>query len=102
MAFLFFAGKNGGFCPPAGGYQRFKRLAARIGCPKARFHDIRHTFAVISLQSGDDIKTVQSNLGHATASFTLDIYGHVSDKMRGTSADRIERYIDSTIPFPYP
>ena len=101
-AFFVFTDKKGGFFTPAGIYQRFKRLAARIGCPKVRFHDIRHTFAVISLQSGDDIKTVQSNLGHATASFTLDIYGHVSDKMRGTSADRIERYIDSTIPFPYP
>ena len=38
-------------------------------------------------------KTVQSNLGHATASFTLDVYGHVSQKMRQQSADRMEEFI---------
>ena len=47
----------------------------------------------ISLESGDDIKTVQTNLGHATASFTLDVYGHISQKMRQQSADRMEQFI---------
>ena len=58
-----------------------------------RFHDLRHTYAVNSLKAGDDIKTVQANLGHATASFTLDVYGHVSQKMRQQSADRMETFI---------
>ena len=43
--------------------------------------------------SGDDIKTVQENLGHATAAFTLDRYGHVTEQMRKESADRMERFI---------
>ena len=29
---------------------------------------------------------LQENLGHATASFTLDVYGHVSDKMKQDSS----------------
>ena len=29
---------------------------------------------------GDDVKTVQENLGHVTAAFTLDVYGHISEK----------------------
>ena len=37
------------------------------------------------------IKTVSSNLGHATVAFTLDVYGHVSDKMKQDSADRMDR-----------
>ncbi len=37
---------------------------------------------MLSLENGDDIKTVQGNLGHATAAFTLDVYGHVSDRMK--------------------
>ena len=55
----------------------FKKVAAAIGAPDCRVHDLRHTFAVLSLQNGDDIKTVQGNLGHATAAFTLDVCGHV-------------------------
>ena len=52
-----------------------------------------HSYAVAAIESGDDIKTVQSNLGHATASFTLDVYGHVSQKMHQQSAERMEEFI---------
>ena len=61
------------------------------------FHDLRHSFAVTSLQAGDDIKTVQANLGHATAAFTLDVYGHVSEKMRRDSATRMQKFYESKI-----
>ena len=71
----------------------YKKLVASIGRPDARFHDLRHTYAVTALQEGDSIKTVQSNLGHATASFTLDVYGHVSEKMRKGSSDMMDAYI---------
>lgn len=75
-------------------YNNFKRIAKSINAPNARVHDLRHTYAVNSLQEGDDFKTVQSNLGHATASFTLDIYGHVSDRMKEESARRQQAYIE--------
>ena len=70
----------------------FKKIIATVGAPDCRVHDLRHTFAVLSLQNGDDIKTVQSNLGHATAAFTLDVYGHVSERMKDESAARMEAY----------
>ena len=66
----------------------FKRIVKRIGLPDARIHDLRHTYAVNCIRAGDDIKTVQSNLGHATAAFTLDVYGHFTDDMRSVSAQR--------------
>ncbi len=62
--------------------------------PIFRLHDLRHTFAVVSLENGDDVKTVQENLGHATASFTLDVYGHVNDRMRNESSERMENFIN--------
>ena len=68
-----------------------------MGIPDMRFHDLRHSYAVISLRSGDDIKTVQENLGHATASFTLDVYGHVTEDMRKASADRLENYMKAVM-----
>lgn len=74
-------------------YREFKRVAAAIGRPDARFHDLRHSYAVASIHSGDDIKTLQENLGHATAAFTLDVYGHVTTQMKQDSADRMEKFI---------
>ena len=64
-----------------------------LGISEARFHDLRHSYAVAALQSGDDVKTVQENLGHHTAAFTLDVYGHVSEKMKRESAERMESFI---------
>lgn len=74
-------------------YHNFKRIAASIGLPEARLHDLRHSYAVAALRAGDDIKTVQGNLGHHTASFTLDTYGHVTEEMKRASANRMEAFI---------
>ena len=90
---LVFTGPFGGYLSYRTVYDCFKRLAAKIGAPKARVHDLRHTYAVVCLESGVDIKTLQENLGHATATFTLDIYGHVSQKMRQQSAVKLESFI---------
>lgn len=76
-------------------YRAYKKVVASIGRPDARFHDLRHSYAVAAIRSGDDIKTVQGNLGHATAAFTLDVYGHVTDQMKQASADRMEAFIKS-------
>ncbi len=75
----------------------FKKLVRSIGMPALRFHDLRHSFAVASLRSGDDVKTVQENLGHASAAFTLDVYGHVTPQMRRASAARMEAYIQRVV-----
>ena len=73
--------------------KHFKAVIERANIPSdVRFHDLRHSFAVTSLYSGDDVKTVQANLGHATAQFTLDVYGHVTQKMRQESAMRMQAF----------
>ena len=90
------------FTDPLGKYlvrrtvvKHFKKISERAGISDdARFHDLRHSFAVTSLYAGDDIKTVQANLGHATAQFTLDVYGHVTQKMRQDSANRMQQFYD--------
>ena len=74
-------------------YHNYKRIVASIGLPDARLHDLRHSYAVAALRAGDDIKTVQGNLGHHAASFTLDVYGHVTEEMKKASAERMEQFI---------
>ena len=76
-------------------YQNFKRIMRKLGKPNLRFHDLRHTYAVNSLRAGDDIKTVQENLGHATASFTLATYAHATPGMKRESAKRMTEFIRS-------
>lgn len=73
----------------------FKAILNSLGIKQRRFHDLRHTYAVASIRAGDDIKTVQENLGHHTAAFTLDTYGHVTTEMRRDSANRMEALIRS-------
>ena len=92
---LVFTNEVGGYLSYRTVYDCFKRLMVKIGSPETRFHDLRHTYAVLAIKSGDDIKTVQENLGHATAAFTLDVYGHVTAQMRRDSADRMEQVIQS-------
>lgn len=79
-------------------YYCYKRIVTKMGIPHARFHDLRHTYAVLSIKNGDDIKTVQDNLGHATAAFTLDVYGHTTAEMKRASANRMETFIGDLLP----
>lgn len=95
---LVFTNELGGHLTQNYTYRHFKKIVSGIGIPDARLHDLRHTFAVSSLQSGNDVKTVQEALGHHTAAFTLDVYGHVTEEMRKASADRLETFINSVKP----
>lgn len=69
-----------------------RRFGEQIGVEGLRFHDLRHTYAVSSIRAGDDIKTISSNLGHATVSITLDVYAHYTEGMKQESSERMERY----------
>ena len=90
-----FTNELGGHLKAITVYKNFKKVMVQLGYDNVRFHDLRHSYAVASIKSGDDIKTVQENLGHATASFTLDVYGHVTDQMKQASAARMEQFIRS-------
>jgi len=74
-------------------YLAFKKVMRRLHLDATRFHDLRHTYAVNRLKSGDDIKAVQENLGHQTAAFTLDVYAHATSSMKHASANRMDQYI---------
>lgn len=88
-----FTSPNGTHFTHAAVYNSFKKQARKHGYPQMRFHDLRHTFAVFSIQAGDDIKTLQNNLGHHSAAFTLDVYGHCCDEMKRISAQKMQCFI---------
>ena len=92
---LVFTNAAGSFLSHRTVYDCFKRIVKSIGMETMLFHDLRHSYAVASIKNGDDIKTVQENLGHATAAFTLDVYAHATNQMKKASADRMEQYIQN-------
>lgn len=69
-----------------------KRLGEKIGKPGFTFHSLRHSYAVASIRAGDDLKTIQSNLGHAGISITMDTYAAFTEDMAKASAERMEAY----------
>jgi integrase len=61
----------------------------KIGRPTFRVHDLRHTCASLWLGAGADPKVVQRILGHASATMTMDLYGHLIDTNLWDSAKRV-------------
>lgn len=90
---MIFTRSNGMFVRFKTLYVHFKAIVKRMGRPEVRFHDVRHTYATLSLQSHVDPKTLSEALGHATVAFTLDVYGHSNADMRQQAADQLERLI---------
>jgi integrase len=76
---LIFPNRTGGVMHPSTVTDdRFKPLLDRAGLPRStRFHDLRHTCATVLLSRGVDVVSVQRLLGHASASMTLNVYGHM-------------------------
>lgn len=91
---LVFTNAHGGNLAIFTFYNSLKKVFTGIGRPDARPHDLRHTAATVAIASGADIKSVQSLLGHATASFTLNVYAHTSEKMMEDTAARVQNYYD--------
>ena len=57
--------------------ERFESILTRAGIRRIRFHDLRHTFASLSIEAGVDVKTLQGIMGHSSITVTMDVYGHL-------------------------
>jgi len=84
------------FCRPGGSPEdptiigrRFTRRVRRLATvPAIGLHGLRHTHATLLLEAGVDVKTVSERLGHDNVQTTLDLYGHVTSRMRSNAAAR--------------
>jgi integrase len=94
------------FTAPLGGPLReskfvpgyFKPAVAAVGLPPTlRFYDLRHTAASLLIREGASVKAVQRQLGHATASITLDTCGHLFPDELDELAGRLEDLHDRAL-----
>lgn len=103
---MFPSPKTGTYWSPDALGRVHKKLLKSAGIDIAvRFHDLRHTFATMAMQSGVDVKTLSSMLGHYSAGFTLDTYTHVTNGMQQSAADKVGGFmaeVTGTAPAPEP
>ncbi|UCF82632.1 MAG: site-specific integrase, partial [Desulfobacteraceae bacterium] len=64
--------------------------------PKMRFHDIRHTYARLMIDQGENIKYIQSQLGHSSPTVTWNVYAHLMKPVNQEAANRLEDKIFGT------
>ncbi len=90
---LVFAREDGAPVHPDYFSQTFDRTVKRLGLPKIRLHDLRHTHATLGLAAGVHVKVIADRLGHATTSFTQDVYIHAIPAVEEDAADQIANIV---------
>ena len=94
---LFVSPKTGTMFDPDAFRRTHDKILKAIGAEHIRFHDLRHTFATLSLKYGVDVKTLSGALGHYDAGFTLSTYTHATEGMKRDAADTIGSVISQTM-----
>lgn len=95
--YMFPSPKTGGMFDPDSFRHTHEKILKAIGTEHIRFHDLRHTFATLSLKNGVDVKTLSSTLGHYSAGFTLSTYTHATPDMMREAADTMGNVIDRAV-----
>jgi len=91
---LVFANEAGAAINHSNMVQRhFLKALHDAGLPRIRFHDLRHTYASILLQQGENIKYIQTQLGHSSPTVTLNVYSHLMKTENQEAACRLEETI---------
>jgi integrase len=95
--YMFPSPKTGTMFDPDSFRHTHDKILKAIGTEHIRFHDLRHTFATLSLKNGVDVKTLSSTLGHYSAGFTLSTYTHATPEMMREAANTMGDVIGQAI-----
>lgn len=88
-----FATDGGAAVRPSDLTAAFRAAADAAGLPKRHhLHSLRHTYATYLLSTGTSFKEAQELLGHASATTTLNVYGHVVPGRKSEAADAYIRW----------
>ena len=91
---LVFTGAHGLPLDGTGLTKRFQALLERVGLPRMRFHDLRHSSASLLLSQHIPARVVMERLGHSTINLTLDTYSHVIQALNQEAADAMDRVLN--------
>lgn len=76
-------------------WTRKNGIIGSLGKP-ITLHGLRHTFATMGVESGMDIKSLSSILGHARADMTLNIYASDDEQAKKIAMGRMGDYLSQS------
>jgi len=89
---LVFPNEDGNPMDPDNMVKReFLPALRRAGLRQLPFHSLRHSFTALLIAQGENIKYIQSQLGHASVQTTLDRYGHLLPATHKEAALRLDQ-----------
>ena len=71
----------------------FEPSLTKAQLPRIRFHDLRHTYASLLIEQGENLKYIQSQLGHSNPTITMNVYAHLMKPTNQEAACRLENAI---------
>ena len=93
---LVFPSRTGTPWEPHNFWRAFKRIAQRAEVDRPHEispHTLRHTAATMWIQAGEDLHTISRRLGHSSAAFTMDRYGHLLPGMQTKAAEALDHLL---------
>ncbi|WP_445487325.1 tyrosine-type recombinase/integrase [Niallia sp. 03133] len=94
---LVFCREDGSTIPKSTLFNAFRRILKKTGLPNLSIHTLRHTHAVLLLESNAEMKYIQEALGHGSMQITSDIYTHVSKKIEEDAIEKFENHTKKII-----
>lgn len=88
---LVFCKHDGDFLPKSTLFNAMNRILDKANLDRIPIHGLRHTHAVLLMESGADMKYIQERLRHKSIVVTADTYSHISEKL---DLDRMKNYND--------
>lgn len=94
---LVVTGIDGSPIRPSRASCRFGQITKELGMKDVTLHVLRHSFASLALQTGANLKTLQTVLGHANSKITLDVYAHLLGGEQEEVAQRLDEVLGKAV-----
>jgi integrase len=87
---LLFPAESGDHLQPSTLYRHYYKARAAAGRPDLRFHDLRHSGAVLAAQSGATLAELMARLGHSSPAAAMR-YQHAAAGRDRAIAEALSR-----------